>query len=72
MIIGTDQQNWSFFREEINDNENSSLTYSENNIWWKGEIVNRNISKYYQKLIQQIQIEINQLENEFLLKVYFF
>lgn len=51
----------------IND-ENSSLTYSENNIWWKGEIVNRNILKYYQKLIQQIQIEINQLENEFLVK----
>ena len=50
------------------DQINSSLTYSTNNIWWKSEIINRNIHKYYQKLIQQIQIEREVLEKEFVSK----
>jgi len=46
---------------------NTSSTYSEDNIWWKSEIINRNIMKYYQKLIKQIEIERNLLENQFVL-----
>jgi dipeptidase len=52
----------------LSDQINSSLTYSTKNIWWKSEIINRNIQKYYQKLIQQIQIERNLLEKQFVSK----
>jgi len=56
----------SSFISSLNNNiSNKSLTYSSNNIWWKSEIINRNIMKYYQKLIQKIEIERNLLENEF-------
>ncbi|CAF1460631.1 unnamed protein product [Adineta steineri] len=47
---------------------NASLTYSSNNIWWKSEIITRNVMKYYQKLIKQIEIERNLLENNFVSK----
>ncbi|CAF1407424.1 unnamed protein product [Adineta steineri] len=47
---------------------NASFTYSSNNIWWKSEIITRNVMKYYQKLIKQIEIERDLLENNFVSK----
>jgi hypothetical protein len=44
----------------------ASYTYSSNNIWWKSEIITRNLIKYYQKLIKQITIERNSLEEDFI------
>ncbi|CAF4102463.1 unnamed protein product [Rotaria sordida] len=58
----------TFISSRDNFLSNASITYSSNNIWWKSEIVNRNIMKYYKKLIQQIQIERNLLENQFIYK----
>ncbi|CAF1268035.1 unnamed protein product [Rotaria sp. Silwood1] len=52
----------SFISSSNNSISNPSLTYSSNNIWWKSEIINRNIIKYYNKLIKKIQFEINKLE----------
>ncbi|CAF3998047.1 unnamed protein product, partial [Rotaria sordida] len=54
----------SFLSSINNEISNASLYYSSNNIWWKSEIINRNIMKYYQKLIKQIQIERDLLESE--------
>ncbi|UJR38453.1 hypothetical protein I4U23_031121 [Adineta vaga] len=47
---------------------NASCTYSLNSIWWKSEIVTRNLMQYYRRLIKQIEIERDELENEFILK----
>jgi dipeptidase len=41
---------------------------SSDNIWWKYEIINRNIYQYYQKMIHQIQFQRDLLENQFLFK----
>jgi secernin len=55
----------SFLSSLNNEIANASSTYSSNNIWWKSEIINRNLMKYYQKLIKQIQFERDLLENQF-------
>ena len=52
----------------LNDQKNSSLVYSSKNLWWKAEIINRNISKFYQKLIEEIQEERDRLEEDFLFR----
>ncbi|CAF1267361.1 unnamed protein product [Rotaria sp. Silwood1] len=52
----------AFISSSNNSISNPSLTYSSNNIWWKSEIINRNIIKYYNKLIKKIQFERNKLE----------
>jgi dipeptidase len=44
------------------------LLNSSDNLWWKYEIINRNISKFYRKLIHQIQFQRDLLENEILFK----
>ena len=49
-----------------NESEDFSLTYSAKRIWWKYEVINRNIMKFYTKLIQEIEKERNELENKFI------
>ncbi|CAF3402306.1 unnamed protein product [Rotaria socialis] len=44
---------------------NPTCTYSSNNVWWKSEIMTRNVMKHYQKLIKQIETERDLLEREF-------
>jgi len=53
----------TFISSDISD---ASYTYSSNNIWWKSEVITRNLIKYYQKLIKQITIERNSLEEDFI------
>ncbi|CAF1148823.1 unnamed protein product [Didymodactylos carnosus] len=43
---------------------NPSHTYSPNNLWWKSEVMTRNVMKHYTKLITQIQSERDLLESE--------
>lgn len=43
---------------------NPGYTFTTDNIWWKSELMTRNVMKHYQKLIRQIQIERDSLENE--------
>lgn len=52
----------------INDYNYFSLNYSSNHIWWKYEIINRNIILFYNKIINLIQFDRSSLEDYFILK----
>ncbi|CAF1351274.1 unnamed protein product [Adineta ricciae] len=47
---------------------NATCTFSLNSIWWKSEIITRNIMKYYRKLIKEVEIERDELERELVAK----
>ena len=46
----------------LDDQTSSSCTYSPNSLWWKSEIINRNLAKFYRQLIEQIRGERDSLE----------
>lgn len=40
------------------------LTYSPNHLWWKSEVINRNLMKHYGKLSRDVQSERDALETQ--------
>ena len=48
----------------LSSSPDASFTYSSNNLWWKSEVTNRNLMKYYRKLSGEVHREREALETQ--------